>query len=269
MPERNPTTMQAISHPPPSGVAAVDRALCVLSALANGNGSLSLKEIANNTGLHKSTILRLIASLIHAHAVAQQPDGRYVLGPAVARFHAAYMRSFSLSHWTVAALHELVRATGESAAFYVRQGEFRLCLHRIASPHAVRDSIETGDLLPLDRGAAGRVLQAYMHTGDPALGEQIRNEQVLLLAGDRSPELAGIAAPVFGPLEDLLGAITLIVPLQRIQRSWIAPVRESARALSRQLGGQFPPAGSPNNDESTKISPLTDRFASHTKRMRR
>jgi DNA-binding IclR family transcriptional regulator len=229
------------SSPATGGVAAVDRALCVLLALADGNGNLSLSEIAQRTGLYKSTVLRLLASLAQAHLVTRQPDGRHVLGPAVAKLHATYMRSFSYVDRVIATLHELVKTTRESAAFFVRQGEYRVCLRRIPSPHAVRDSIETGDLLPLGRGAAGRVLQAYDNTGDRAIGRRIRREQVVLLCGDRDPELAGIAAPVFGPLGEVLGAIALIIPSERVQHSWVTPVREAARALSLQLGGQFPP----------------------------
>lgn len=227
--------------PATGGVTAVDRALCILSVLSDSNGAMSLSEIARHTGLYKSTALRLLTSLMQANLVAHPSRRQYVLGPAVARLHAAYMRSFSFQSQIVAALRGLVDTTRESAAFYVRQGEFRLCLHRIPSPHVVRDGIEAGDLLPLGKGAAGRVLQAYDRTGDPALGQQIRQEQVVLLTGDREPELAGIAAPVFGALGEVLGAIALIMPSERVQHSWVAPVREAARALSLQLGGQFPP----------------------------
>ena len=242
--QRSPSPSRVTRSPAATaGVAAVDRALLVLSALSDGSGAMPLNEIAHRTGLYKSTILRLLTSLAHANLVAQQPDGRYVLGPTVVKLHATYMQSFSSRHPTIAALRGLVDTTRESAAFYVQRGEFRLCLHRVPSPHAVRDNIETGDLLPLDRGAAGRVLQAYGHAGDPELGQRIRREQVVLLTGDRDPELAGIAAPVFGALGEVVGAITLIIPSARVQQSWITPVREAAQALSRSLGGQFP-AGS-------------------------
>ncbi|WP_028226461.1 IclR family transcriptional regulator [Paraburkholderia ferrariae] len=222
------------------GVAAVDRALSVLSALADGKGNLSLSELAEGTGLYKSTLLRLLTSLTHARLVARQPDGCYVLGPTVAKLHAAYMRSFSCSDWTVAALHELVKTTRESAAFFVQRGEFQLCLYRVASPHPVRDTIETGRLLPSGIGAAGRVLDAYAHIGDEASGQRIRQAQVLLLKGDRDAELAEIAAPVFGALGDVLGAIALIIPSERVQSAWTVRVREAAEALSLQMGGGFP-----------------------------
>jgi DNA-binding IclR family transcriptional regulator len=240
VPEAQPTSRVPRHESASGGVAAVDRALWVLAVLAEGDDAMSLSEIAHATSLYKSTILRLLASLGCAGLVARDPDGRYVVGPAIARLHATYMRSFPRADRIVAALHELATTTQESAAFYVRQGESRLCLHRIASTHAVRDSIEKGDLRPLGEGAAGRVLQAYAHIGDPALGRQIRREQVILLTGDYDAQLSEISAPVFGPLGEVLGAITLISPSERVQHVWVTPVRETARALSLQLGGQYP-----------------------------
>src|SRR6185436_16540448 len=45
------------------GVAAVDRALLILSALASAPEPSSLAQLARATGLYKSTMLRIIASL--------------------------------------------------------------------------------------------------------------------------------------------------------------------------------------------------------------
>jgi hypothetical protein len=47
------------------GVAAVDRALLVLAAFHQGDRSLSLVDLAERTHLVKSTVLRLLASLMH------------------------------------------------------------------------------------------------------------------------------------------------------------------------------------------------------------
>ncbi|MDO9217858.1 MAG: helix-turn-helix domain-containing protein, partial [Lacisediminimonas sp.] len=50
-----------------SGVAAVERALAILNSFRPGDGSLSLHDIAERTGLYKSTILRLIVTLTQSH----------------------------------------------------------------------------------------------------------------------------------------------------------------------------------------------------------
>ncbi|MFP3616844.1 helix-turn-helix domain-containing protein, partial [Paraburkholderia sp. SIMBA_050] len=83
-------------------------------------------ELAHRSGLYKSTLLRLLASLEHARLVQRQADGRYGLGPEVARLNAFYAASFSLEQVVMPALRELVRDTRASAAFHVEQGAHRL-----------------------------------------------------------------------------------------------------------------------------------------------
>ncbi|GJG97555.1 hypothetical protein [Cupriavidus pauculus] len=74
--------------------------------------------------------------------VQQKADGSHSLGPGVARLHAIHSASFSLEEIVMPALRELMRETKESAAFHVRQGDFRLCLYRVDSPQPVRDAAQ-------------------------------------------------------------------------------------------------------------------------------
>jgi len=230
----------ADEHPAVGGVAAVDRALSLLATFGDGTPMMSLAELAQRTRLYKSTALRLLASLEHAQLVLRQPDGRYALGPGVPRLHMAYTQSFSFESLVMPALRELVVATRESAAFHVLQGKHRLCLYRVDSPQPVRDNICAGDLLPPNRGVGGRVLQAYSDAGDKELGQRIRHDQVVMLTGDREPQLAVIAAPVFGPSSHLVGAVILSMPRERLKYAWTTTVRKTAQALTEQLGGVFP-----------------------------
>ncbi|MFY0104379.1 helix-turn-helix domain-containing protein, partial [Acinetobacter baumannii] len=61
------------------GVAAVDRALSLLAAFSVERPMPNLAELADQTRLYKSTILRLLASLEHAGLVRRLGDGRYAL----------------------------------------------------------------------------------------------------------------------------------------------------------------------------------------------
>jgi DNA-binding IclR family transcriptional regulator len=221
------------------GVATLDRALSLLTAFSAANPAPTLAQIAEHAQVYKSTVLRMLASLEHARLVYRRPDGRYTLGIEVERLHQVYAASFSLETVVMPVLRELVDKTRESAAYYVRQGERRLCLYRVDSPRPVRDHMRIGDLLPLDRGAGGRILSAYSG-GRGTLYAKIRREHLVVLEGDRVPELAGIGAPVFGPDNALAGAITLTMPNERLDPKFVAPVQDAARRLSTLLGGTFP-----------------------------
>ena len=87
------------------------------------------------------------------------------------------------------------------------------------SPQVVRDHIRAGDLLPLNRGAGGRVLMAFAGAKG-AVYERIRRDGVAVLSGDRVAELTGISAPVFGPGGALAGALTLTMPTSRMNDAY-------------------------------------------------
>lgn len=240
MPRKPAIASSADRDAAPGGVAAVDRALSLLGAFRIGDGPLTLSELSERTGLYKSTALRLLASLDHARLVLRLPDGRYALGTEIARLHAIYAESFSMEPIVVPVLRELVRRTDESAAFYVRQGDKRLCLYRIDSPHPVRDHIRIGDVLPLDRGTAGRILLAYSGAKG-VLFDRIRSERILMLSGDRVPELASISAPVFDAMGAVPGVLTLTMPAQRFVSAHAAHVMAAAQEITARFGGRPPP----------------------------
>jgi DNA-binding IclR family transcriptional regulator len=225
----------ADEQPTPGGAAAVDRALSVLNAFSVSEPELTLADIAEKTRLYKSTILRLLASLEHASLVQRNSEGRYTLGPAVARMYETYSASFSVEAAILPAMRQLVERTRESASFHVRQGSQRLCLCRVDSPHPIRDHIKAGDLLPLDRGVGGRVLMAF--AGAPGeMYERIREAKVVSLVGDRFEGVAGISAPVFGAGGKLAGAITLTMPSERFNLEYESAVKDTATLMSLALG---------------------------------
>jgi len=242
MPRKSVTESVADANAAPGGVAAVDRALSLLAVFREGDDGLSLAQLSERTRLYKSTVLRLLASLEHGGWVRRLDDGRYAVGPAVARLHAVYVQHFSLDSVVMPVLRALVQATGESAAYHVRQGRDRLCLYRVDSPNPVRDHARAGDLLPLGKGAGGRVLVAF----DAGLGDWIKQDRAHYarvradgfeaLVGDRHSEIAGISAPVFRKDGELAAALTLTMPAHRYDERHVKQVL----AAARELGGLLP-----------------------------
>ena len=227
-----------------SGVAAVDRALAVLAAIERAESPVTLAELARDTGLVKSTILRLAASLLGAGYVMRLEDGKFTLGPAVARLSQAYERSNPLRHHILPVMADLVAGGAESPSFHVHHSPSqRLCLFRLDSDHATLDRVAAGDLLPLDRGAAGRVLLAF----DGAAGagfDAIRQTGFALSLGERDPICAGMAMPVFSAGGRMAGALSLSGPRERFADADVTrmrpQLRDAADRITRALGGKFP-----------------------------
>ncbi|MCW5670332.1 MAG: IclR family transcriptional regulator [Hydrogenophaga sp.] len=248
MPRKAQTPSLADANAAAGGTAAVDRALSLLGAFHPGDASLSLAELAERTQLHKSTALRLLSSLEHAQLLQRLDDGRYALGGEVARLHGIYAASFSLDRVVMPVLRQLMSATGESAAYHVRQGQApnqtRLCLYRVDSPHPVRDHIRAGDVLPLHRGTGGRVLSAYgagddsrpPTAADKRVLARIRADGFMTAVGDRLAEVAGISAPVFHASGAIAASLTLTMPAHRFDDRHVGKVLAAARQLSGRIG---------------------------------
>ena len=234
MPRKASTLSLADEQAAPGGAAAVDRALSVLRAFGPGDTALSVTELATRTRLYKSTVLRLLASLAHGGLMRKTPEGLWALGPEIARLASLYTASFSLEDVVLPVMRALVAQTGESVALHVRQGEQRLCLYRVDSPQLLRDHVKAGDLLPLDRGAGGRVLMAFGGAAGK-LYEQIRRDGYLHASSDRVPGLVGVSAPVWRGEGRLVGALTLTVPESRFRGVFVKQLRAAAARLCEQL----------------------------------
>jgi DNA-binding IclR family transcriptional regulator len=236
MPKKSSHPSVADEQAAPGGAAAVDRAISLLSAFQPGDKTLTVTALAERTRLYKSTVLRLLASLAHGGLLQRTADGQWALGPEVSRLAAIYSASFSLEDIVVPEMRALVQRTQESVAFHVRQGDQRLVLFRVDSPQLLRDHVLVGDVLPMDRGAGGRVLMAYSGAKG-RLYEQVRRDGFVMLSGDRIPGLVGISAPVWNAAGMLVGALTLTAPEQRVIASFVDELRASAVRLTKALGG--------------------------------
>ncbi|MCS6922008.1 MAG: helix-turn-helix domain-containing protein [Elioraea sp.] len=233
---------KAKRRPALQGVASADRALTVLSAFRKGDAALSLAELAARTGLVKSTIMRLAVSLEARGFLARQEDGSYRLDAELLRLATIYTQSFRIENEVMPVLEELVARTGESAAFYVRRGEQRLCLFRVDSPHLLRLHVRVGDALPLDSSAIAQVLRIFAERPLPAYVSSL--DLPIVTMGATDPHTGAMAMPVFGPGDRLAGALALSAPVIRwtteAQAAARPVLREAAEGLTRRLGGEIP-----------------------------
>ncbi len=191
--------------------------------------------------MYKSTLLRLLASLERSTLVVRRPDQKYALGPFAFRLGRAFEATHNLERFILPLMHSLVEAGTESPSFHVWHNEdLRLCLLRLESHHSTLDRLRAGDLLPIDRGAPGKVLRAFRSapngTGDVPL--------IHTSFGERDPACASMSLPVFGAGGTLVGALSLSGPRERFSAEALekmgGPLRDAAAQATRTLGGVWP-----------------------------
>ncbi|MHA6691601.1 IclR family transcriptional regulator [Devosia sp. A449] len=227
------------------GVEAVDRALTILRSLVDGNAPMTLHEISLSTGLYKSTILRILVSLERFDFVRRRTDNRYALGPACAQLARSYQKGFDLTVVLKDAVNRLAEASGETASYYVRDGEQRVCVVRQNSAHAIRHHVEEGDRLPLNKGAAGLAILAF-EGEEGSRFEGIRTDGYVVSLGERDPDAAAVSAPLFGQAGTVIGAMSISGLRSRFTYESIDRHRQllanMVQEVQRQIGGKAPTA---------------------------
>lgn len=217
------------------GVHSVSRALAILTAFDGDELYLPLHELARRTGMHKPTALRLARTLAAARFLVKREDGAWRLGPAAGWIGSRYQAQFDLDFAIEPILQQLSLATGERSAFYVFEGNLRSCLMRCDGSGAIQSPIRSGEVFPLDRGSAGRVILAAL--GEPGdLNERIRRRGFHITRGERNSEIASVAAAIRGRHGTVLGSVSVSGPMARLTTRVLQRHAPPTVLAARQLG---------------------------------
>jgi DNA-binding IclR family transcriptional regulator len=227
----------------------LDRCVAILAAVEGG--ARSFTAIATATGLTRSTAHRLIRGL-EDHGLLVHVEGLgYALGPRLLALATTAVRDLPLRELAHPALERLARSTGESAQLYVRDGDRRVCIDAVESERELRTIVEVGASLPLDKGSAGKVFLAWgteldrqrVAEVDGRLAQQVATTRRGWAdsVAEREPGVASVSAPVFGPGEALLAAVSVSGPASRLGRlratRYAPAVVEAAREIQKAVGG--------------------------------
>jgi len=139
----------------------VERTARILRALANAPDGLSLSEVAQQVGLARSTVHRLIAALRAEGFVASvSPTGRVKLGPGLVSLAVGALPDL------VRDLHpylaRLSREMNETVDLSVLQHDHVLFLDQVAAPRRLRAVSAIGAVFPAHCPANGKVLLATL-----------------------------------------------------------------------------------------------------------
>lgn len=240
-------------------VRAVERALDVLAAFDEAKGEKGPTALAAELGLDKSTVLRLLYTMERKGFVEENPETqRYRLGPRVLSLAGRFFSENELSNIGFPEVERLRDLTRETASIYVRSGFDRICVQRLEGTNSLRIFVRLGQRLPMYAGAASQVLTAFMPEAErrafvarmpcPAtfdreawlsLLDRVREYGYAISHGQRHPEIAAVAAPIFGRGDQLVASLSLSGPVARLDPDRLtaqAPaVMERAAAISRLL----------------------------------
>jgi DNA-binding IclR family transcriptional regulator len=209
-----------------SGVGVLDKAAAVLSALEAGPATLA--GLVSATGLARPTAHRLAVALEHHRLVSRDIQGRFVLGPRLSELAVAAGEDRLLAA-AGPVLANLRDASGESAQLYRRQGEMRVCVAAAERLTGLRDTVPVGVALPMAAGSGAQVLLAWEEPDRLHRGLQGARFTATTLAGvrrrgwaqsvaEREMGVASVSAPVRGPNNRVIAAVSISGPVERLTR---------------------------------------------------
>lgn len=209
-----------------SGIGVLDKTVAILAALADGPQPLG--GLSDATGLPRATAHRLAVGLEAHQLLARDADGRFVLGPRIAAFAAA--SPDPLVGAATPVLAWVRDEAGESAQLYRRDGAERVCVATAERTHGLRTAVPVGSRLPMSAGSGAQVLSAWADRDaarellgqsefdEPSL-QQARQQGWAQSVAQREAGVASVSAPVFSADGELLAAISISGPIERLGRT--------------------------------------------------
>lgn len=247
------------------GVKSVDRALEVLAILCNADGGMSLSELSSRADLHKSTVHRLLQSLINYQLASQDPSTRlYKAGLRIFELSHLVLSKIELRSQALPLLKELSQRLNETVHLAVLDNEEMVYIDKEETRRTIRMYSAIGKRGPLHCTGVGKVLLAYLpeeriehivkqkglhrytEKTITSLSELKRHLAAVRERGyaiddtEHEREIRCVACPIRGHSREVIAAISLTVPVSRISREEIerlAPVVKGyADRISRKMG---------------------------------
>ncbi len=243
---------------------SADRVLRVLESFTHRDDSLTLTDLSERLRLPKSSVHRLLATLVEHHLVERNPGTRkYRLGLRLFEIGSMALNGRGLQEAAPDVLHDLATETGETCHLGVLSGSEAVYLYKVDGPSSFAMSSRVGRRAPCHATSIGKVLIAWAHDDvikqvvlmglRPYTSHTITNSADLRKELSRVREagyaldleeyeegLRCVAAPIRDSGGRVVAAVGIAGPAGRLPDGsllrLIAPVMNAGASLARNLG---------------------------------
>jgi IclR family acetate operon transcriptional repressor len=138
----------------------LDRAFGILRAVAASEGGATVSDVTRQTGLPKSTVSRLLATLEQLEAVERDAANAFTIGRGIVALAARVPHADTLAAIARPYLQELNERIGETVALALPEGDYAVVVDQISSRHAIQVRDWTGQRIEMYVLSTGRVFLA-------------------------------------------------------------------------------------------------------------
>lgn len=246
-------------------VQSVKRALSILEQISLNYEGLTLTDISTKVRMSKTTVLRLLSTLIQCGYIRRDQDNlRYKLGFKVLTLATEFQKSIAWKEEAFPYIKQLQQISGETINLAVIDRTDVVYIERVESNQMVRASVRVGKRLPIHCTALGKAILAHMDSDSiqrivdevefvSLTAKTISSKNVFMqclievrregYAVDDEENQVGVrcvAAPIFNWNNQAIGAVSISGPTLRISKehlSELAPkVKETANLISQSIG---------------------------------
>lgn len=243
----------------PAASSTVHTVAAVLRCFTVDAPVQGVTDIATVTGLHKSSVSRLLTQLEAERFVQRDPDSRkYRLGWGLMALTGPLLSTLDVRRLALPLMTDLRDACGETVALTLFDGREAITVEQVPSTHPVKHTSPMGTRYNTILSASVQVF--YANTSDEAVraalaeghldpgnsGEFTADGIVDLLARTREagwalnygrtrPDEVGIAAPVRDHRGALAAALMIAAPLYRVSEAEAVRLAEKTRASAEKL----------------------------------
>ncbi len=239
------------------------KGLILLEAMAKNDKSSGVTELANQLGLHKSNVHRLLQGLVHqGFARRNSETSRYELTMKLWELGARVFNRLDVRQEALPFMKELADETQETVHLSVLNGTDVLYIEKIDSPQPVRAYTIVGGRAPAQCVATGKVMLAWAdqeildqiipklakHTPLSIVSktellqemEAIRAQGYAVNRGEWREQVMGLAAPIYDVSGAVVAAMGISGPSERLTQIQIEKMGQSlihlTGLISRRLG---------------------------------
>jgi IclR family acetate operon transcriptional repressor len=246
---------------PPQGAQAALRAIRLLKLFTAEAPELQLAEMSQLSALNKTTTHRLLQALLSEELLDRNPGtGAYRLGPGMMALGVQALSSNDLRLRARPLLKRLAEETGESATLEVPIDDTMLILDEVTSKHFLGASGNVGTRWPIHATSTGKALIAFEQRGldrlnstlesltantitqferlEKELGD-IRRRGFAEVVDELEEGLSGVGAVVRGGMGEVLGALSICGPSQRMSESRRAQLGATLCTVATRLQPRY------------------------------
>lgn len=251
-----------------TGESSLARAVRIIAAFTPSERALRVSEIARRTGLHVATASRIVAELTAHGLLERGPDREVRVGVRLWELAARASPTLSLRDAALPYLEDIHAVVGHHAQLGVLDGEEVLFIERLTARDAVVNYTRIAGRLPPHISSSGHVLLAHAPpdlrelvlsrplprytantiTTTDALRAALAHTRRLgyaLTEGHVHEDAAGVAVPVRGVLNEVVAALSVIVPNNGHAQANVPVLLAAARGISRSLAAARPHTSQP------------------------